>query len=234
MATHLKVVTEPTATDLAPPPAIPESKRPRGSASQRNHPGDDATERSTSVGIEFEPAPTRKRHSGWTAERQRTFIERIALTGDAGEACALVGLSSSSFYRLCNRPGAESFVHAWQAARILAGTRGSAIAWDRAVNGRVERFYKNGELVMERRIPSDYLLTWLLARLDPMTFGSPQAKAHALAHGDPMEKARQALPKLLDSLTDVSPEECECDEGEYIDARLGEMADGKVAREEAD
>src|SRR5262249_19527717 len=117
-------------------------------------------------------------------------------------------------------------------ARILAATRGSAIAWDRALNGRVERFYKDGELVLERRIPSDYLLTWLLARLDPMTFGSPQAKAHALASGDPMEKAREALPKLLDSLTDVPLEECAVDEGEYIDERLGEMADGKVAREE--
>jgi len=52
------------------------------------------------------------------------------------------------------------------AALKQAATRGAAIAWDRALNGRVERFYKDGELVMERRIPSDYLLTWLLSRLD--------------------------------------------------------------------
>jgi len=204
MATRLKVVTESEA-DLAPPPTIPD----------------------------FEPAPTRKRHAGWTAERQRIFIERVALTGNIGEACALVGLSSTSYYNLCTRPGADSFVAAVTAARTLsASSRGAAIAWDRAINGRVERFYKDGELVLERRIPSDYLLTWLLARLDPLTFGSPAAQAHAIAHGDPVEKARKTLPKLLDSLADVSPEECECDEAAYIDERLGEMADGKVAPEE--
>ena len=230
MATKLTVV-EPTAPDLAPPPPIPESQGPRGRDPQRNDPGDDVNGCSTSVGIDFDPAPTRKRHAGWTAERQRIFIERLSVTGHVGEACALAGLSSNSFYRLCNKPGADSFVRACNAARVLAATRGSAIAWDRAINGRVERFYKHGELVMERRIPSDYLLTWLLARLDPLTFGSPAAKAHALATGDPRERARAELPRLMAGLTDVSPEECECDEGEYIDGRLGEMADGKVAPE---
>lgn len=139
MATKLKVVEE--VAEIVAAPALPD----------------------------FTPAPTRKRHAGWTAERQRRFIDRVALTGNVGEACALVGLSSTSFYRLCSKPGAESFVRAWKAALILASTRGTAIAWDRAVNGRVERFYKDGELVMERRIPSDHLLTWLLSRLDPAT-----------------------------------------------------------------
>ena len=206
MATKLKIVDE---ADIVPAPQLPDS-----------------------AGPDFTPVPTRKRFAGWTAERQRIFIDRLALTGNVGEACALAGLSSNSFYRLCQKPGADSFVKACNAARVLAdATRGSAIAWDRAINGRVERFYKDGELVMERRIPSDYLLTWLLARLDPLTFGSPAAKTHALATGDPCEKARNELPQLMAGLTDVSPEDCECDDGEYIDDRLGEMADGKVAPE---
>ena len=135
MATKLKIIDD--VADIVPPPQIPE----------------------------FVPVPTRKHRVGWTAERQRTFIERLAVTGDVGEACALAGLSSSSFYRLCNKAGADSFVAACRAAKVLASTRGSAIAWDRAINGRVERFYKDGELVMERRIPSDYLLTWLLSQV---------------------------------------------------------------------
>ena len=202
MATKLKVIED--VADIVPAPKLPD----------------------------FTPAPTRKSNAGWTAERQRTFIDRVALTGNVGEACALVGLSSTSFYRLCRKPGAKSFAQAWKAALILASTRGTAIAWDRAVNGRVERFYKDGELVMERRIPSDHLLTWLLSRLDPATFGSPAAKAHAQATGDPLEKARNDLPQLMADFTDVSPEECECDEGAYIDERLGEMGDGKVARDD--
>src|SRR4051794_21996880 len=121
MATKLKVIE--AIPDIVPAPTIPD----------------------------FDPAPTRNQKAGWTAERQRKFIEHLALTGHAGEAAALVGLSSSSAYRLANKAGAESFARAWDAAFRLAATRGTAIAWDRALNGRVERFYRNGELVMERR-----------------------------------------------------------------------------------
>ena len=196
MATRLKVVTEPTESDLAAPPPQ----------------------------IEFDPAPTRKRNVGWTAERQRVFIDHLALTGLAGLAAARAGISSRSANRLRNKAGAESFARAWDAALTLAATRLSTIVFDRAVNGRVERVYRDGELVIERRIPSDYLLTWLLSRLDPVQFGSPAAKAHALATGNPRDAARNSLPQLTAELTDVAPEDCPCEEADYIDHRLGEMA----------
>lgn len=61
-----------------------------------------------------------------------------------------------------------------------------------------------------------------------MTFGSPAAKAHALANGDPLEKARKELPQLMASFADVPPQECECDENEHIDEWLGEASDGRV------
>jgi hypothetical protein len=176
----------------------------------------------------FETAPTRKQHSGWTADRQRRFIDRLALTGSVGEACAIAGVASSSAYRLRNKAGAESFARAWDAALSMSATRLAAIAFDRALNGRSERFYKGGELVMERRMPSDYLLTWLLSRLDPLQFGSPAARALAAATGDPRDAARNDLPRLAGALTDVAPEDCECDGGESIDDRLGEMGDGRV------
>src|SRR6478672_5879500 len=159
MSTRLKIVAEPAET--IPPPQVPE----------------------------FDIAPTRKQHAGWTAERQRKFIEHLSLKGHVGEACALVGFASSSAYRLKHRPGAESFSRAWDAALRCSPTRLVAIGLDQALNGRVERHYKNGELVMERRIPSDYLLTWFISRLDPLQFGSPGAKALAAASGDPREKA---------------------------------------------
>jgi hypothetical protein len=202
MATKLKVVED--VADIVPAPQVPE----------------------------FDPAPARKRNAGWTAERQRRFIEHLALTGHAGEAAALVGLSSSSAYRLANKAGAESFSRAWDAALRLAATRGTAIAWDRALNGRVERFYRNGELVMERRIPSDYLLTWLLSRLDPLQFGSPAAKALAAATGDPREKARQELPGLIASFEDVPSEECPTESIDYLDERLGETGTGEPIGDE--
>jgi hypothetical protein len=173
---------------------------------------------------DFDTAPTRKHNAGWTAERQRNFIEHLALTGSVGEACALVGVASSSAYRLRNKAGAESFARAWDAALSLAATRLAAITFDRALHGRSEHFYKDGELVMERKMPSDYLLTWLLSRLDPLQFGSPAAKAHAAVTGDPRECARVSLPALLDGLADVGEGECPAETAEYIDERLGEMA----------
>ncbi len=173
---------------------------------------------------DFTPAPTRKKHSGWTAERQRKFIEHLSLTGSVGEAAAIAGVSSRSAYALRNKAGAESFVRAWDAALSLAATRLAAIAFDRALHGRSERFYKDGELVMERKMPSDYLLTWLLARLDPMQFGSPSAKALAAATGDPRDASRNSLPSLTAGLVDVAQDDCPAESPEYIDERLGEMS----------
>ncbi len=93
MATKLKVVED--VADIVPAPQPPQ----------------------------FDIAPTRKQHAGWTAERQRRFIEHLSLTGNVGEACAVVGVASSSAYRLRNKAGAESFARAWDAALRLCPTR---------------------------------------------------------------------------------------------------------------
>jgi hypothetical protein len=196
MASKLKIVED--VADIVPPPQVPD----------------------------FDIAPIRKRHAGWTAERQRKFIERLALTGNVGEACACVGVASSSAYRLRNKAGAESFARAWDAALRLCATRLAAIGLDRAVNGRVERFYKDGELVMERRVPSDFLLTWFLSRLDQLQFGSPSARALATATADPRDAARNSLPALMASFEDVPDDECPCEPIDYLDPRLGETGSG--------
>jgi hypothetical protein len=199
MATKLKIVEE--VADIVPAPLPPP---------------------------EFDIAPTRKRHAGWTAERQRRFIEHLSLTGHVGEACGLVGVASSSAYRLKNKPGAESFSRAWDAALRLCATRLVSIGLDRALNGRVERHYRDGELVMERRIPSDYLLTWFISRLDPRQFGSPTAQALAAATGDPRDAARREIDDLIDTFEDVPEEECPTDEIDHLDARLGETGAGEL------
>ncbi|MEP6983851.1 MAG: hypothetical protein ABI853_09435 [Sphingomicrobium sp.] len=85
---------------------------------------------------------------------------------------------------------------------------------------------------MERRIPSDYLLTWLLSRLDPLTFGSPTAKALAAVTGDPREKARQELPSLMAALEDVPDEECPTEGIDFFDERLGEAGSGEPISDE--
>jgi hypothetical protein len=211
MASKLKIIED--VADIVPAPVL-----------QPIDPVDQLDQHSAP---DFDIAPTRKRHAGWTADRQRRFIEHLSLTGNAGEASAVVGVASSSAYRLKHKPGAESFSRAWDAALRLSATRLAAIGLDRGINGRVERFYKNGELVMERRIPSDYLLTWMLSRLDPLQFGSPSAKALAAATGDPRERARNDLPALTASFTEVPVEECPCEPIDYLDERLGETGSGE-------
>ena len=79
----------------------------------------------------------------------------------------------------------------------------SAVAFDRALNGRVEQIYRDGDLIGERRVPSDRLLTWLLARLDPKRFALPWEQR---GEADPQAQAVAAFPALLGAVQDAVPE----------------------------
>jgi len=74
------------------------------------------------------------------------------------------------------------------------------IAFDRAINGRVEQVYQDGVLVAERRLPNDRMLTWLIARLDPKRFALPWEQR---GDADPQAAAAAAFPALLDGIEDV-------------------------------
>jgi hypothetical protein len=51
-------------------------------------------------------------------------------------------------------------------------------------------------------VPSDKLLMWLLARLDPRRFAAPWERRNDGA-ADPQVEARESFPALLDALTDT-------------------------------
>jgi hypothetical protein len=99
---------------------------------------------------------SRKRLAGWSAERQRLFLTTLAETGSVHLAAAAARLSARSAYRL--RARSPAFAAAWDVADQLAVGRLSAIAFDRAINGRTEQVWQQGELVAEKRLPSDRLL----------------------------------------------------------------------------
>ena len=67
--------------------------------------------------LDFTPAPTRKQHAGWTAQRQRAFVTALLDGLSPGAAAVRVGLSRQSAYRLRERAGAEAFAAAWDGAR---------------------------------------------------------------------------------------------------------------------
>jgi hypothetical protein len=139
-----------------------------------------------------------RRQAGWSAVRQRLFLSVLAETGSVHLAASAARLSARSAYQLRTR--SPAFAQAWNAAQQLAVGRLSAIAFDRALNGRVEQVYREGELIGERRVPSDRLLTWLLARLDPKRFALPWEQR---GEADPQAEAVAAFPALLDAVSDA-------------------------------
>lgn len=144
---------------------------------------------------------SRKRLAGWSAERQRLFLENLAETGSVHLAAASARLTARSAYRL--RARSPAFAAAWDTADQLAVGRLSAIAFDRAINGRTEQVWHDGVLVAEKRLPSDRLLMWLLARLDPRRFAAPRELRHDGA-ADPQAAARESFPAQLEALADTA------------------------------
>jgi hypothetical protein len=146
---------------------------------------------------------SRKRRAGWCAERQRLFLVALAETGSVHLAAAAARLSARSAYSL--RARSPAFAAGWDTADQLAVGRLSALAFDRAIHGRTEQVWHEGVLVAEKRVPSDKLLMWLLARLDPRRFAAPWELRGGDA-GDPQAEARQSFLALLDALADIVSE----------------------------
>jgi hypothetical protein len=158
---------------------------------------------------DFDPVPVRSRFDGWTAERQRRFIQALCETGCVSQAAAEVGMTARSAYRLAARPDAQSFARAWAWALSVATPRLTALAFDYAIHGMSETVWKDGVCVYERRRPSEKLLMFLLSHLDPTTFGRLASDG---SFRDFREVGVEAVPGLLEDLHDVPPEDCEVDE----------------------
>lgn len=141
---------------------------------------------------------SRKRLAGWSAERQRVFLTHLAETGSIHLAASAARLSARGAYSLRTR--SPAFAKAWDTALQLSVGRLSAIAFDRAINGRIEQVYHAGELVGERRVPSDKLLMWLLSRLDPKRFALPWEQR---GDADPQAEAVASFEGLLEAITDT-------------------------------
>jgi hypothetical protein len=141
---------------------------------------------------------SRKRLAGWSAERQKLFLTVLAETGQVHLAAAGARLSARSAQAL--RVRSPAFNAGWRMAEQLGAGRLAPIAFDRAINGRIEQVYRDGELIAERRVPSDKLLMWLLARLDPKRFALPWEQR---GDADPQADAVNAFSGILDSLSDT-------------------------------
>jgi len=112
------------------------------------------------------------RHDGWTVERQTRFLTALAACGCVREACAVVGMTYGSAYKLRSRASAKSFRLAWDAALDCAMSRLETAMLSRAIHGvRRPVFYK-GEQVGEWRYHDERLGMFLLRYRRPLRFGS--------------------------------------------------------------
>jgi hypothetical protein len=69
--------------------------------------------------------PAKTRRDGWTPERRRRFIELLAAGSDVRRACAGVGMSRESAYRLRRREA--EFALAWDQAQRAARLRAEEV-----------------------------------------------------------------------------------------------------------
>lgn len=137
----------------------------------------------------FAPVPRRKqRADGWTAARQRRFIEALAETGSVKSAARAVGKTPETAYYLRRQPGAEEFRQAWEVALDLGIQRIEDVAMDRALNGVEQPVFAYGEFVGTRRTYNDQLLMFMLRNRAPHRFAGD--RAGALSGSDKQTLAR--------------------------------------------
>ena len=73
--------------------------------------------------LAFTPAAPRRRHDGWTPERQRLYVAALFETGHFGKAARAAGMTAQSAARLRRRPDAASFDRACTLAYDAARRR---------------------------------------------------------------------------------------------------------------
>jgi hypothetical protein len=178
--------------------------------------------------------PLRARHDGWTPEKQHRFIQALAESGCVAEACAAVGMSAASAYKLRTRPDANIFRQAWDIALDQAIRRLSDAAYSRALHGVATPVFYKGEQIGERRRYDERLTMFLLRYRDPTRYGAWLDRYEARRHPDgPGITLAYALNRLMDEAygaVDPADEDRPLAEGPPMD---GFHEDQELARQEA-
>lgn len=121
--------------------------------------------------FDWVPVLKKKRHDGWSPEKQRRFIEVLADTGNVTRAARAVGMSRDSCYALRRSPGAENFDRAWDAALAAASRQLVDVAFERAIDGVEEPvFSKEGQRIASRTRYNDRLLMFLMRAHAPAVY----------------------------------------------------------------
>tara|TARA_R110000868_G_scaffold49589_5_gene159695 strand:+ start:1880 stop:2584 length:705 start_codon:yes stop_codon:yes gene_type:complete len=153
--------------------------------------------------IPFTPVPLRKRHNGWTAERQTDFIDALADSGCVTEAAKRVGMSRRRAYRLRADPEAGSFRLAWDNALEFAMLQLQDAVVSRAIKGVPIPHYFQGKKVGEHRRYDERLAQFLLRTRRPMLYGKQADNVEVLTPSDSYAQA------LEDAVARLQPDAAE-------------------------
>jgi hypothetical protein len=104
------------------------------------------------------------RHDGWTPERKRDFLSRLAEGWTVVDACFSVGMSAQGAYNLRNRD--RLFATGWDAACLMARQPVADEVYSRSMHGVVEKVVRDGAVVAERHRYDNRLTMAVLTRLD--------------------------------------------------------------------
>lgn len=142
--------------------------------------------------------PRRYRRDGWTPREMSDFIDALSTTGSVAGACAYVGKSRMSAYRLRNRVDAAHFRAAWDEALRAATAVLADTAYQRAVEGVRKTIWYKGEPVGEETVYNDRLLMFLLRVRDPHNY-APIDQLHRAQRVRPLEPNR-GIERTLDRI----------------------------------
>ncbi len=123
--------------------------------------------------LSFTPVPhVAPRRNSILPDLQRAFIAHLAATGIVSEAARHIGKSMEAIYKLRQRPGAEGFREAWDAAvdRGVARLESGALA--RAIEGEERMVVSSGKLIGTEVRHNEALVMFFLRNRAPARYGS--------------------------------------------------------------
>ncbi|MFU7529564.1 hypothetical protein [Qipengyuania sp. ASV99] len=133
----------------------------------------------------FAPVPHKQlRRNSITPDLQRAFIAHLAATGIVSEAARHIGKSMEAIYKLRQRPGAEGFRAAWDAAidRGVARLESGALA--RAIAGEERLVVSAGQVLGTEIRHNEALTMFFLRHRLPKRYGK-SAQEGAFEPGHP-------------------------------------------------
>ncbi|MGB3806311.1 MAG: hypothetical protein WA936_03850 [Erythrobacter sp.] len=135
--------------------------------------------------LAFDPVPHKApRRNSITPELQRRFIAHLAATGIVSEAARHIGKSMEAIYKLRQRPGAEGFRAAWDAALDRGVARLESGALARAIAGEERMVVSAGRVLGHEVRHNEALVMFFLKNRRPDRYG-PRAHEAEFGPGHP-------------------------------------------------